>query len=343
MISIISQPIPTNLILGFLGVGKTTAILDLLKTRPEGEVWAVLVNEFGEVGIDGAMLESEGAFIREVPGGCMCCVAGLPMQIGLNQLIHKAKPDRLIIEPTGLGHPSKILETLTAEHYADVLALGPVITLVDPRRLEDERALENVQFRDQVAAADILVANKTDLATPGQLEHFDHWAQALEPAKNAVFKTDHGRLRPEWLDGHTSLPTVSSPHAHAHHQSKTLTKAPDVQDQPWQLVRNEGQGYVSLGWRVHPDFRFNEQALMALAMDGRFERFKGVVHCQDGWRTLNMVDGSLSVSESDARALSRLEAISAEPLPEAELDSAVRAAAGLDADAEPEVADAGRA
>lgn len=323
------QPIPTNLILGFLGVGKTTAILDLLKTKPEGEVWAVLVNEFGEVGIDGAMLQTEGAFIREVPGGCMCCVAGLPMQIGLNMLIHKAKPDRLIIEPTGLGHPAKILETLTGEHYADMLALGPVITLVDPRKLEDTRVLENVQFRDQVAAADILVANKTDVASPEQIEGFDRWAAALAPAKKAIFKTHHGRLRSEWLDGETSLPAVSSPHAHDHHHQKTVAPAPDIQEQPWQLVRNEGQGYVSLGWRVHPEIQFDEQSLMALAMDSRFERFKAVVHCLEGWRTLNMVDGSLSISESDARELSRLEAISAEPLSDAELDQAMKAAAGL--------------
>lgn len=67
--SSISRPIPTNLILGFLGVGKTTAILDLLRQKPEGETWAVLVNEFGEVGIDGAILETEGAVVREVPGG----------------------------------------------------------------------------------------------------------------------------------------------------------------------------------------------------------------------------------------------------------------------------------
>ena len=176
------QPIPTNLILGFLGVGKTTAILHLLRQRPEGEVWAVLVNEFGEVGIDGALLETEGAFVREVPGGCMCCVAGLPMQIGLNQLIHKAKPDRLLIEPTGLGHPSQIIETLTSEHYRDVLALGPVLCLVDPRRLEDPRVRENVQFRDQVAASDILIANKTDVCSDAQIAAFDEWAAGLEPA-----------------------------------------------------------------------------------------------------------------------------------------------------------------
>lgn len=323
------QPIPTNLILGFLGVGKTTAILDLMKTKPEGEVWAVLVNEFGEVGIDGAMLQSEGAFIKEIPGGCMCCVAGLPMQIGLNQLIHKAKPDRLIIEPTGLGHPSQILDTLTGEHYAQVLDLGPVITLVDPRKLEDLRVLDNVQFRDQVAAADILVANKTDLCSAEQIDGFECWVASLASPKQAVFQTSHGRLRPEWLAGHTDLSAVSTPHAHHHHKESVIAPAPDINDQPWQLVSNEGQGYVSLGWRLHADIRFDEQALMAMAMDSRFERFKAVIHCVEGWRTLNMVDGSLSVADSEPRELSRLEVISAVSLPETELNALVQEAAGL--------------
>lgn len=207
---IMTQAIPTNLILGFLGVGKTTAILDLLKSKPEGEVWAVLVNEFGEVGIDGAILQMEGAFVKEVPGGCMCCVAGLPMQVGLNQLIQKTRPDRLIIEPTGLGHPAQIMKTLTGEHYAKVLALGPVITLVDPRKLKDERVLDNVQFRDQVAAADILVANKTDLCTQEQLTYFECWAGELEPKKAGVFQVCHGQLNPAWLIGKTDSREVSA-------------------------------------------------------------------------------------------------------------------------------------
>ncbi|MBW7472632.1 GTP-binding protein [Marinobacter sp. M216] len=321
--------IPTNLILGFLGVGKTTAILDLLKAKPDGEVWAVLVNEFGEVGIDGAMLQSEGAVIKEIPGGCMCCVAGLPMQVGLNQLIRQARPDRLIIEPTGLGHPSQILETLTGEHYATVLNLGPVITLVDPRKLEDPRVLENVQFRDQVAAADILVANKTDLASPAQVDAFERWAASLAGTKRGVFLTSLGRLRPEWLDGQTDLPEVTTPHAHHHHDEKGFVPAPDIQEQPWQRVRNAGQGYVSLGWRIHPEIRFDEKRLMALAMDSRFERFKAVIHCLDGWRTLNMVDGSLSVTDCEPRDLSRIEVISAGELPETDLDHGVQAAAGL--------------
>lgn len=70
-----------NLITGFLGSGKTTTLLHLLAQKPQGEKWAVLVNEFGEVGIDGALLAESGAVLKEIPGGCMCCVNGLPMQV----------------------------------------------------------------------------------------------------------------------------------------------------------------------------------------------------------------------------------------------------------------------
>ncbi|KPP97991.1 GTP-binding protein [Marinobacter sp. HL-58] len=322
------SPIPTNLVLGFLGVGKTTAILDLLKKKPDGEVWAVLVNEFGEVGIDGAILETEGAFVREIPGGCMCCVAGLPMQIGLNQLIHKARPDRLLIEPTGLGHPSQIIESLTGEHYRDVLKLGPVLCLVDPRRLEEARVLENVQFQDQVAAADIVVANKTDLCEPGQVARFDDWVGRLQPAKNAVFHTRQGRMDIAWLDGDAALSEVGSPHAHHHHDPAEPTPVPDIRDEPWQRVSNQGQGHFSLGWRIHPETVFSETALLALSLDGRFARFKAVVNTAEGWRTINMADGALSVSECEPRDLSRIEMISEQALDDAELDASLQESIG---------------
>ena len=67
--------------------------------------------------LTGQHSEEQGVFIREVPGGCMCCAAGLPMQVALNQLIARAKPDRLLIEPTGLGHPKEVLQVLSADYY----------------------------------------------------------------------------------------------------------------------------------------------------------------------------------------------------------------------------------
>ncbi|MCP4864093.1 MAG: GTP-binding protein [Alteromonas sp.] len=126
--------VPTNIITGFLGAGKTSAILNLLTQKPADERWAILVNEFGEIGIDKSLLDGQlntqnNVFIREVPGGCMCCAASLPMQIALNQLLAESRPHRLIIEPTGLGHPKEVMQVLTAEHYQPVLSIHKTVTL----------------------------------------------------------------------------------------------------------------------------------------------------------------------------------------------------------------------
>ena len=81
------QHIPTNLIMGFLGAGKTSAILHLIQQKPRNEKWSVLVNEFGAIGIDSAIYQAHGISVKEIPGGCMCCTAGVPMQVAINQLL----------------------------------------------------------------------------------------------------------------------------------------------------------------------------------------------------------------------------------------------------------------
>ena len=93
--------IPVNLITGFLGVGKTTAVRHLLAQRPAAETWGVLVNEFGEIGVDGSLLAGQGAPVQEVAGGCLCCVAAPAFTTGLNRLIREHRPDRILIEPSG--------------------------------------------------------------------------------------------------------------------------------------------------------------------------------------------------------------------------------------------------
>lgn len=312
--------IPTHLILGFLGVGKSTAILDLMQRRPEGERWAVLVNEFGEVGVDGALMKSGGVAVREVPGGCMCCVAGLPMQVALNELIRREKPDRLLIEPTGLGHPSQVIDTLTGGSYEGVLSLSSRLCLVDPRRLAEERVLNNVHFRDQAAVADVLVANKCDLCTETDLARFHEWANAFDPPKALIAETRHGHLELAWLTQPSRERAASDPHAHEHHHAHDLPEPPPFSEQPWQQSSNHGDGHYSCGWRISPDYCFDYQGLAAFCHGGDWRRIKGVMRTDRGWISLNRAGDALSEAEVAPAPGSRLEIISDQPLDAAGLD-----------------------
>ncbi|XOZ32630.1 CobW family GTP-binding protein [Halomonadaceae bacterium KBTZ08] len=305
--------IPAHLILGFLGVGKSTAILDLMQRRPEGERWAVLVNEFGEVGVDGALMEAGGVAVREVPGGCMCCVAGLPMQVALNELIRRERPDRLLIEPTGLGHPSQVIDTLTGGSYEGVLHLQSVLCLVDPRRLQEERVLNNVHFRDQAAVADVVVANKCDLCTDADRACFHAWAAGFQPPKALVGETARGQLALEWLTQPRSDRPASDPHAHDHHHEAGPSAPTPLTETPWQQFCNSGDGHYSCGWRLSPDYCFDHQGLVAFCHGSHWRRIKGVMRTDDGWVALNMADGALSEAMVEPSGESRLEVIMDEP------------------------------
>lgn len=195
--------VPVTIITGFLGVGKTTSIRRLLAMSPPDERWAVLVNEFGEVGFDGAQLSEDGFAIKEVAGGCICCSAGLEMRVAMVRLLREVRPDRLIIEPSGIAEPSAILDGLRTPGLRDAVSVRATICLVDPQRM-------NLLDEDGVAAAqaetaDLLVANRCDLATPGQIAEFVERAGSMFPPKIEVALTEHGALDPAWIN---RAPTV---------------------------------------------------------------------------------------------------------------------------------------
>ncbi len=192
--------IPTNIIMGFLGVGKTSAILNLLEQKTDNEKWAVLVNEFGPIGIDGAIYASRGIQVKEIVGGCICCTAGVPLLVAINNLLKEFRPDRLLIETSGLGHPKKVLDTLRGEHFNKSLSLKASICLVDPENLIDIRYTEHEIFTEQIALSDILIANKIDLADAQSLALFDQLVAKSVPKKLFVAKTQFGKLDLNWLD-----------------------------------------------------------------------------------------------------------------------------------------------
>lgn len=305
----------TNLITGFLGSGKTTTILHLLASKPSDEKWAVLVNEFGEVGIDGALLADSGALLKEIPGGCMCCVNGLPMQVGLNTLLRQGKPDRLLIEPTGLGHPKQILDMLNADVYQPWIDLKATLCLLDARQLLDERAVNNDNFRDQLAAADIVIANKNDRANDESRQALADWQQAHADGREVVL-TQKGEVDISLLDrprqNLRELP-ASAEHSHTHAANRGLAALSLPGHQRWRRSINSGQGYVACGWIFDADTIFDTIGILEWARLAPVSRVKGVLRIAEGLVRINRQGDDLHIeTQNVAPPDSRIELINSE-------------------------------
>jgi G3E family GTPase len=116
--------VPVHIITGFLGSGKTTLIHSLIEQKPVDEKWAILVNEFGQIGIDQAMFDVRNSIVvKGLPGGCLCCQLAFVLQAALVNLLARSKPDRVIIEPSGLGHPAGLLDLLRGEAFQKVVEI----------------------------------------------------------------------------------------------------------------------------------------------------------------------------------------------------------------------------
>lgn len=336
--------VPVNLIVGFLGVGKTTAIRHLLGGRPSGERWAVLVNEFGQIGVDGALLDEEGVAIREVAGGCLCCVASVALTAGLNRLLRDARPDRLLIEPSGLGHPARLIEQLTSEPYRRVLDLRATIGLLDARHLHDARYLDHPSFQDQIHLSDILVANKADRYDEADREAFLRLVRDIRPPKSKMAMIEHGRLEPGWLDWPRSAARRALfPEAHRflEERSGLAADGQDPQRAPdpvsvglpvkpgsrgggWWFVEGAGEGYASGGWLLDGRMCLDADGFRELLAALVAERIKGVVHTTDGWLLVDRAEGEGRDEATRPRHESRLEIVHRTRLDWPDLDARLR-------------------
>ncbi|MEC7725961.1 MAG: GTP-binding protein [Planctomycetota bacterium] len=323
--------VPTNVITGFLGAGKSTAILHLLKQKPAHERWAILVNEFGEVGIDGGILrgghgDDSGVFIREVAGGCMCCAAGVPMQIALTSLLSQARPDRLLIEPTGLGHPKEVLSVLSAEHYQRALDLRATITLVDASKVRDPKYAAHSTFLQQLAVADVIVANKADRYGAWDMQALhDFLAQTEGLSEKPLHQVEHGALELAWLSSSAGF-GVGRDHHHDHgHSHGPEDVSPESDPSPglpitavelpecgYVRIDNEGEGFYSQGWVFDPAWRFDGASLDAALLGVEVDRLKAVFLTTDGVYGYNLADGTMTKVELDDALDSRAEALSSD-------------------------------
>lgn len=280
-----------NLLTGFLGVGKTTLLRHLITHRPAHERWAVIVNEFGEIGIDGAVLDDGELPVAEIAGGCLCCAAGPQMTATVATLLRRERPDRLIIEASGLAHAAGVIDELRARPLGDALDVGAVLTLVDPRQFTDPAYMMQPLYRDQVSIADVLVATKLDLADAELLQRFRTRSAELFPPKALVAEVAHGAADPAWLD----QPVASRPRYRP-------------------AVARPESGWQSQGWTFDPALDFDGERLTGFfdrlpSLVPGLVRAKGVFRVLGTFVWLNWVDGQWGATQVSWRRDSRFELI----------------------------------
>ncbi|MDO7901077.1 GTP-binding protein [Pseudomonas sp. K1(2024)] len=301
------QHIPTHVIAGPLGAGKTTLIRHLMSQRPANERWAVLVNEFGQIGLDAALLSRDetGVAIGEVAGGCLCCVNGVPFQVGLSRLLRSAKPDRLFIEPSGLGHPLQLLEQLTQAPWTGVLDVQPLVMVMDAQALARGELLAEAQLQAQLKAG-VLIFNKS-----ASVDGATRLLISSRFAEQRGIWTDQGKLdlsdlpasfaNPSCLAAPSPLPV-----------ERSLPALPALWTDPERPIclAQQGEGGWSVGWRWHPTQRLDEALLSDALRRWPWKRAKGVIHSSQGWRSFNGLNGELQDwRSSEWRKDSRLELI----------------------------------
>ena len=170
---------------GFLGSGKTTLLMKLASMYTKrGLKTALLVNESGEIGVDGATLKAEGYDAIELPDGCICCSLSGTLQSALTNIEEDIDPDIIIIEPTGLALPHKVKELVSS---SGIDSEGTyIIGISDVERFELLISKKEEFIKRQMMGADFVLINKKDLAKPGQVESITGWFKKEFPDKKVM-------------------------------------------------------------------------------------------------------------------------------------------------------------
>lgn len=287
-----TQKTQVHLFSGFLGTGKTTAIRSLIQQRPEHEQWLIIVNEFGEIGIDGAVLSNNGIPVAEISGGCLCCTAGAQMGDTVKKMLQQNKPHRILIEASGLAHAAGVIDELKAPEFQKDLEIAAVFTVVDPRQFIDPNHANHPLYRDQVGVCDVLLASKTDLCSEAQLAEFREQAQKLFPPKALIAQVHHAQVPLDWLNTPVG------------EKSRYRIKA---------LPENT-MGYQSQGFTFAAGKNFDGEKITQFFndlpnMSEGLVRAKGVFQVMDTWVWLNWVDGQWGATQVAWRRDSRFELI----------------------------------
>ena len=330
---------------GFLGAGKTTLIKKMLEESFKDEQIVLIENEFGEVGIDGGFLKDSGIEISEMNSGCICCSLVGDFAANLHEVIEKFHPDRILIEPSGVGKLSDVMKSVIDIEKEEDVKLNGLVTVVNAKKASKQMKAFGEFFNNQIEYATTVILSRSQDATPEQLEFCVKQIQALN--KNAaIITTDwnaiSGEKILEVIEGQDNLEIKvlaearsahdKAEHDHEHHHDHDHEEHEHHHDHDHEEHEHgpnctcgchdhehhhHHADEVFTSWGKETPHKFErakiEEILKSFIDDDRILRAKGMVEGVDGkWIYFDMVPGDYELRDGEPDYTGRLVVIGTE-------------------------------
>ena len=323
-----------DIISGFLGAGKTTFIKKMIDEVFHGQKIVLIENEFGEVGIDGGFLKDSGIQISEMNSGCICCSLVGDFGKNLNEVITKYHPDRILIEPSGVGKLSDVMKSVIDIEKEQDVKLNALVTVVNSLKASKQMKAFGEFFNNQIEFATTVILSRTQNATPEQLEFCVKQIQNLNP-KAAVITTDWDKISGEQIlkamEGQDTLEMEllaeerhakeAEEHEHEHHHHDH-----DHEEHEHHHDHDHGENCtcgchdhhhhhhaddIFTSWGKETPHKFEkaklEEILKGFVDNDDILRAKGMVESVDGtWIYFDMVPGEYEIREGEPDYTGRL-------------------------------------